>query len=334
MRLADRAARLPTTPSPPPGRRLDASGRLQRLTLAPDLLSPASDRLHEDPPSRNKDSASHEVLTGVGQWVPLTAALDGAVPDEVDLRRSGPGGRLSEAVHRWLPVSSLDAGVRGVAALAALALLAALVAVGVAWRAAPRPAALPAERPLVQVPSSPIGSGSSSSAVSAGTPRASGSATVRVSAAPEVVVDVVGKVRHPGLVRLPAGSRVDDALAAAGGAQPGTDLTAVPLARRLADGEQVAVGVTVPGASSSLTAAGSPTAAASPGPAATPAEPVDLNAATVEQLDALPGVGPVLAQRIVAWRDAHGGFSSVDQLRQVSGLGGRKGQALVALVRV
>jgi competence protein ComEA len=136
-----------------------------------------------------------------------------------------------------------------------------------------------------------------------------------------VVVDVTGRVRRPGLVTLPGGSRVADAIRAAGGVRPGTDLSTLNLARKLIDGEQIAVGV--PGM-------------AAPGPGAPPGQtnPVDLNTATATDLDALPGVGPVLAQRIVDWRAAHGGFTSVQQLRQVSGIGDSKFAELQGLVRV
>jgi competence protein ComEA len=138
-----------------------------------------------------------------------------------------------------------------------------------------------------------------------------------------VVVDVVGRVRHPGLVRLPAGSRVDDAVRAAGGAAPGTDLTGLNLARVLVDGEQIAVGIAVrvppPGTSGSSGAR---------------AGLINLNTATPEQLDSLPGIGPVLAQRILDWRTEHGRFVSVDQLREVSGIGEAKFADVRGLVTV
>lgn len=131
-----------------------------------------------------------------------------------------------------------------------------------------------------------------------------------------LVVDVAGRVRHPGLVRLPMGARVDDALRAAGGALPGVPLVELNLARKLADGEQVLVGVTAtatgPGGSTLL----------------------NLNTATVSDIDGLPGIGPVLAQRIIDWRTEHSHFASVDQLREVSGIGESKYSALKAKVTV
>lgn len=131
-----------------------------------------------------------------------------------------------------------------------------------------------------------------------------------------VVVDVSGKVRSPGVRRLPAGSRVTDALRAAGGVRPGADLTGLNRARVLMDGEQVVVGGPAPPGQ----------AAAVPGTGAAGPEgaPVSLSTATVEQLDTLPGVGPVLARHIVDYRTQRGGFSSVDQLREVNGIGERR----------
>nr|WP_245573400.1 ComEA family DNA-binding protein [Amycolatopsis benzoatilytica] len=134
------------------------------------------------------------------------------------------------------------------------------------------------------------------------------------AAGDKLVISVVGLVRSPGLVTVPSGSRVADALRAAGGANPGVDLTALNLARKLADGEQLAVGI--------------PAAQAAPAGAGAAASKIDLNAATAEQLDTLPGVGEVTARRIVDWRTQHGGFSSVEQLRDVDGIGESKFQKL------
>ncbi|MFK8912202.1 helix-hairpin-helix domain-containing protein [Streptomyces sp. YS-3] len=143
-----------------------------------------------------------------------------------------------------------------------------------------------------------------------------------------IVVDVSGKVRRPGIRRLPPGSRVADALAAAGGVRDGVDVTGLNRARLLMDGEQVVVGVpgAVPGGVAPAVGAGG-----SPGAAA--GTPVSLGTATVEQLDALPGVGPVLAQHIVDYRAQHGGFRSVDELREVNGIGDRRFEDLRPLVR-
>jgi len=141
----------------------------------------------------------------------------------------------------------------------------------------------------------------------------------------QVAVHVAGHVRHPGLVRLPAGSRVQDAIRAAGGATSGADLDAVNLARKLTDGEQVLV----PGPGDPPPPL-PPDAGAAPG---TPSAPLDLNTATVEQLDTLPGVGEVTAGRIVAYRTAHP-FTSVDELLEVPGIGQRRFEQLKDLVTV
>ncbi|MFD8597421.1 helix-hairpin-helix domain-containing protein [Kitasatospora sp. NPDC059646] len=135
-------------------------------------------------------------------------------------------------------------------------------------------------------------------------------------AGPALVVDIAGKVQHPGLRTLPAGSRVADALTAAGGPLAGTDTSSLNLARQLTDGEQILVGA-------ENLAGGVPAA---------PAGPISLNHSSAEQLDTLPGVGPALAQRILQYRLAHGPFQSVDQLRHVPGIGPRKYEDLKPLL--
>ncbi|SMF02754.1 competence protein ComEA [Streptomyces sp. Amel2xC10] len=150
-----------------------------------------------------------------------------------------------------------------------------------------------------------------------------GSAPAATPAA-EIVVDVSGKVREPGIHRLPAGSRVADALSAAGGVRPGTTTEGLNQARFLVDGEQVVVGGTAPPA---------PAAGVGPGAGAGAPAVVSLNTATVEQLETLPGVGPVLAQHIIDHRTRQGGFRSVDELRDVKGIGARRFADLRNLVR-
>lgn len=135
------------------------------------------------------------------------------------------------------------------------------------------------------------------------------------SAEESVTVDVAGKVRRPGIVVLDAGARVVDALEAAGGARPGVDLSSLNLARLLVDGEQVLVGVPAP---AGVAAAAEPLPAATAGPVV---GLVDLNTAGQVELEALPEVGPVTAAAILAWRDEHGGFTAVDELLEVSGIG-------------
>ncbi|WP_435220479.1 helix-hairpin-helix domain-containing protein [Streptomyces sp. Tue6028] len=147
-----------------------------------------------------------------------------------------------------------------------------------------------------------------------------------------IVVDVGGKVRSPGLQRLPAGSRVEDALRAAGGVRPGTDTDALNRARLLVDGEQIVVGGPAL-ASGPGTGGAGPAGAGGSVAGAAPSAPVALNTATVEQLDGLPGVGPVLARHIIDYRTQHGGFRSVDELREVNGIGDRRFADLRNLVR-
>lgn len=142
----------------------------------------------------------------------------------------------------------------------------------------------------------------------------------------DVIVHVAGQVARPGLVRLPGGSRVADAVEAAGGVTKPRAAETVNLARLVIDGEQIYVGGT--GGSGGASAAGS-------GPeAAVAAPPLDLNSASVEQFDALPGVGPVIAGRIVEWRSVHGRFRSVEELAEVSGIGEAILASLRPLVRV
>jgi len=130
--------------------------------------------------------------------------------------------------------------------------------------------------------------------------------------AAQLFVDVVGAVRRPGLYRVPDGARVADAVRRAGGPTPKAQLELVNLAARIEDGEQVVVPRR--GAVGAVALGGG-------GGGTVPAGPVHLNSATLEQLDALPGVGPVTAQKIVAYRQQHGGFGSVDELDAVPGIG-------------
>jgi competence protein ComEA len=138
-------------------------------------------------------------------------------------------------------------------------------------------------------------------------------APAKPAAAKLLVIDVAGAVRRPGLYRLRSGSRIDDAIAAAGGATGKAQLDTVNLAAPVADGEQIVVPAR--GASAGSAAATPPAAGSSP------AAPVDLNSATLEQLEALPGIGPVTAQKILDYRQQHGAFHSVDELQGVPGIG-------------
>jgi competence protein ComEA len=208
----------------------------------------------------------------------------------------------------------IDPGLPGARVLAVIGALAALLAGGYLWWSRPEPQ--PAPQPVVRPAARPAAA-ATAAAPTAGPPQTA------------LVVDVAGKVRNPGVVSLPAGARVIDAVKAAGGLRPGTQTGTLNLARRVVDGEQILVGV------QATPAPAVPPAAASGPPGATvPGAPLDLNAATVAQLDQLPGVGPVLAQRIVDYRTQHGAFRSVDELRQVSGIGDAKFTDVKSLVRV
>lgn len=213
-------------------------------------------------------------------------------------------------VERWTPAglrgARTDPGRRGAAVLVLVALAGALAAGVLAWHGRPQPEAVaPAPVLTAAAPGAPAGPS---------------------AAATSLVVAVTGRVRNPGVVSVPAGARVIDAVKAAGGPLPGADLALLNLARKVADGELVVVGAP----------AGAPGGAAGTGvpPPAGDGTPVDLNAATLADLDTLPGVGPVLAQRILDWRTEHGPFASVDQLGDVPGIGESRLAQLRELVRI
>jgi competence protein ComEA len=273
----------------------DASARLRALlgVAAPLPAGSAMD------PVRGGEPAAPPVVEPAPASAPRPTPADAprptpaAVPASAVFAGAGLGGD-------WRG-RALDA-LRGARAMVAIAVVAASLGGVLVWRARPVPLA---------VPPAPVGS--------------AGPGAAGTSAGGELVIDVAGAVRKPGLVRLPLGSRVADAIAAAGGLAPRATTAGLNLARKLADGEQVYV--LPPGAA----AAGGPAAGSAPGGAPTQGK-LDLNLATAAQLDALPGVGPVLAERIVAWRTQHGRFASVDQLGEVPGIGEKKLESLRDLV--
>jgi competence protein ComEA len=167
------------------------------------------------------------------------------------------------------------------------------------------------------------GGGGSGASVSASLPALTAPVAPAATAPSVLVVDVAGAVRRPGLYRLPKGARIADAIARAGGMGRGAAATAVNLAAPLADGEEVVV--------PSAVAGGVPAGVAGGG-APSPLAPVDLNSATVEQLDALPGIGPVTAQKIVDYRTEHGPFTSIDDLDAIPGIGPARIENLRGLV--
>jgi competence protein ComEA len=251
-----------------------------------------------------------------------------------------PDDDQNSLLPRWLPDASPDRGwvarVRadpgraGAIGLAIVAALAVLVTVFTLLRDRPAPV-MSAKLPPVEK-------------ASTASPRSSASPGAAQSPSPDrpVVVSVVGLVHAPGLVTLAPGARIADALQAAGGAVNGADTIGLNMARQLGDGEQIVVGLApVPGQptalGSSVATGTTPASKAPPGPGSVkpkPGQAVDLNTATVQELDALPGVGPVTAAAIVAWRQANGKFTSVDQLGDVEGIGPARLEKLRALVRV
>ncbi|CAL9442159.1 helix-hairpin-helix domain-containing protein [Streptomyces sp. enrichment culture] len=276
--------------------------------------------------------------------------LDGGHGGAVDGGHGRPG-RVGAALWDRMPVwvqARCGLERRSVVALTVVLVVAAGLAAQHFWSgrtqsvAAPEivRAAGPYEEPQASGSAVP-GSVPGSVGVAAGAP--SGAPIgASIGASGEIVVDVSGKVREPGVHRLPAGSRVADALRAAGGVRPGTNVDGLNRARFLVDGEQVIVGVAAghgtggPGGEvPTWPGTGGTGGGVPPGPMAPagPTAPVSLNTATVEQLDGLPGVGPVLAQHIIDYRTQHGGFRSVDELQDVNGIGERRFADLRNLVR-
>jgi competence protein ComEA len=243
---------------------------------------------------------------------------------------------LPDASHRagWLARIRADPGRAGAIALAVVAALAVLITVFTLVRDRPAPV-MSAKLPPVEKAAS-------------ASPRSSASPGAGQPANPDrpVVVSVVGLVHTPGLVTLAPGARIADALQAAGGAVDGADTIGLNMARPVGDGEQIVVGLApVSGQpkvlGSSVSSGSAPVSGSAPaaGPAPGSTKPkggevVDLNTATAEQLDTLPGVGPVTAAAILAWRQAHGRFTSVDQLADVDGIGPARLDKLRPLVRV
>jgi competence protein ComEA len=141
--------------------------------------------------------------------------------------------------------------------------------------------------------------------------------------AAEIVVDVAGRVRRPGVYTFQQGDRIIDAIRRAGGALPGADLAGLNLAALLTDAEQVVVGQRGGGGLVSGTSVGGSTGGGAPGAGGEPGSEakVNINTATLDQLIALPGIGEVLGQRVIDYREQHGPFRSIEDLQNVSGIG-------------
>ena len=172
-----------------------------------------------------------------------------------------------------------------------------LLTAGLVWLNRPTPVSVPE----VASPGIPISTNSNS--------------PVPVQGIDQIVVDVKGDVLTPGLVTLPAGARVADAIAAAGGISPNANVTSLNLAERLSDGQMVIIGN-----SQSQPASSDPR--------------INLNLATESELDSLPGVGPVMAGRIIAWRETNHKFHSIEELQEVPGIGPKVFANLKSLVRI
>ena len=277
---------------------------------------------HEAAVARRLEQLSAE-LAGVRGTATLREAADPPIEaPQPDPRVPLPGRHAARRRRGSVAEGLVPEPLRGRVALgpAQVAVVAVLVAVGLAvtawWvvRSDPAPVApvapsAPETGAALATPSEPA----------ATTPAGDGDAGT-------VTVDVAGKVRRPGIAVLDVGARVVDALEAAGGARPGADLSGLNLARVLVDGEQVLVGVAAPVAAPPVAGPGAPLASGGP--------LVNINTAAQAELETLPEVGPVTAQAIIAWRDENGGYTAVDELLEVDGIGEATLEAMAPFVTV
>ncbi len=306
-----------------------------------------SDRVESS--SRKKVPAAHEPVSR-GTEVPDPDADVSENPvlshKPLGVRRIGRHwGRFAEL---WVPETLRDArvdpGRRGALILLLVAALAAAVTAAGVWRDRPEPRAVEtsAIAALAGAPA-PAETGTAAGTANTGAVGAEMSGTnapglassTSISAPSEIVVSVTGLVGRPGLVTLPAGARVADAIAAAGGASSDADLTGVNLAARLSDSDSVVVASTpAPGNVASAVTRGDGKSSATTDNGAAGSGLVDLNTADEAALDALPGVGPVMAQNILGWREANGKFTSIEQLQEISGIGQSRYAQISPLVTV
>ncbi|MDN5852370.1 MAG: ComEA family DNA-binding protein [Actinomycetia bacterium] len=263
-------------------------------------------RLAED--RRSAEPSSHpEVEDSAGAPPPAPDAgrhLAPSTPPRSTLL-SGLHDRLPRSVHARLG----GAGLTAHHVVVVVAVVVGFIAVAVWWLVSAQPSEVTALSPVESTSAK-----RASTSDGASSPEGSSSSS---AATGKVVVDVTGKVRKPGIVSLRQGSRVADAIDAAGGPRSKrVDLRALNLARVLVDGEQIVVGLPSVAGATTPPATGSTTPGAAP-----PIAPINLNAATLEQLETLPGVGPVTGQSILDWRTENGRFTSVDELLEVDGIG-------------
>ncbi|WP_233521443.1 ComEA family DNA-binding protein [Streptomyces triticagri] len=295
-------------------------------TLAMARVTHPGERVHAAPDIRTRDrgavtmsraaGAGTTARTGGAQKpepapVPVPVPIPPPVTEaEVAGGQEAVRGRWAVAVRERLPLwLQLRCGFERRGLVALVVVLVAVLAFGVHhfWTGRPQPVR----------PPEAVGDRADDPAASRRAPTGGAAGGVATPAG-RVVVDIGGKVRRPGVRRLPQGSRVEDALRAAGGVRKGADTTGLNRARVLIDGEQVIVGAPPDAAASGASSGAQGTPGAQPGGA------ISLNSATPEQLETLPGVGPVLAQHIVDYRTEHGGFRSVDELREVNGIGDKR----------
>ncbi|WP_190413248.1 ComEA family DNA-binding protein [Streptomyces venezuelae] len=331
------ASTTPGAPPSGPGRAPGSDGRSR-----PGARGAPPGRARRRSRVRRAGTAPETLVRGRGDalFPAAAAAPPGEVQGEATARDGAPGvagrvsappgarERLAVALRERTPVwlqTRCGLEPRALAALTVVLVVAAVLAAGYFWTGRPEPVRAP-ELVRAAVPAGPAATPAARTGPLPG-PAPGPAAT----GGPKVIVDVGGKVRRPGVLTLPAGSRVADALRAAGGVKPGADLTGLNRARVLFDGEQVLVGL--PGAPVGAPGGASGAGAGSGAGGGGPGVPLSLNTATVEQLDTLPGVGPVLARHIVDHRTERGGFRSVGELREVNGIGERRFADLRPLVR-
>jgi competence protein ComEA len=279
---------------------------------------------HEAAVARRLEQLSAE-LAGVRGTAPAAPPDRPAEAADPDPRVPVPGRHAARRRRGPVADGVVPEPLRGRVALgpAQVAVVAVLVAVGLAvtawWVVRSDPAPVAPVTPTAPEPGAALATPSGP----AQTETATGDGAE--GAADTVTVDVAGKVRRPGIAVLDVGARVVDALEAAGGARPGADLSGLNLARVLVDGEQVLVAAP----------AAVPPVAVSPGaPAATGGPLVNINTAAQAELETLPEVGPVTAQAIIAWRDENGGYTAVDELLEVDGIGEATLEAMAPFVTV
>lgn len=295
-------------------------------------------RRPEAPPRRGTSAARHRWMASLGTG---ERGDTGDVADDRPLVDQGPPGEAADvaapAVLRWRMG-------RGVVVL--LAVISVLLGGWFWWQAADgAPRAQPLGDPAGAEPADAPGGGTAgnrsegpgtAAAGTAGESQGEGHAGGTASG-PPVVVHVTGAVGRPGVLELPAGSRLHEAISAAGGSTPAADLDRLNLAAVLEDGQKIVVperGSPEAAATNPAGAGGASDSGGASGGAGSPAGKVNLNTAGAEELATLPRVGPVLAQRIVEWRKQHGRFNSVEELDAVDGVGPKLLEALLPLVRI